>query len=235
MADACKVILFIVEGPSDESALGGLFRKIFADSSVKFDVIHGDIVTTCSAVGKIRDHVRDEVVNHLSKDRGYTWKDLARIVMISDTDGAFVPDELVHKSGDGKLHYGLEHIEAGNVESIRKRNHKKQECLNRLRDIGALTYKRVRVPFRTFYLSRNLEHALSNEPGECTNEDKELLAHRFARKYRDDIEGFKSFLREEIAVSGTYKETWLYLAEGSNSLSRCSNLHLVLPDSSAVL
>ena len=37
---------------------------------------------------------------------------------------------------------------------------------------------------------------------------KELLAHRFARKYVNDIEGFKRFLAEEIGVAGDYAETW---------------------------
>ena len=84
------------------------------------------------------------------------------------------------------------------------------------------------MPIRTFFLSRNLEHALSNEPGKCSNDEKELLAHKFAREYADDIEGFKRFLAEEIGVAGDYSETWNYVAEGAHSLERCSNLHLVL-------
>lgn len=43
MANTRKVVLFIVEGPSDEAALGGIFTKIFNNAAVKFDVIHGDV------------------------------------------------------------------------------------------------------------------------------------------------------------------------------------------------
>ena len=42
MASTRKGVLFIVEGPSDEAALGGIFTKIFSNAAVKFDVIHGD-------------------------------------------------------------------------------------------------------------------------------------------------------------------------------------------------
>lgn len=47
MASTRKVVLFIVEGPSDEAALGGIFTKIFNNAAVKFDVIHGDVTTSC--------------------------------------------------------------------------------------------------------------------------------------------------------------------------------------------
>lgn len=42
------------------------------------------------------------------------------------------------------------------------------------------------------------------------------------------LRGFKRFLAEEISVAGDYAETWNYVAEGTYSLERCSNLHLVL-------
>ena len=40
-----KIILFIVEGPSDETSLSTVLSRIFSSSSVKFQVIHGDILT----------------------------------------------------------------------------------------------------------------------------------------------------------------------------------------------
>ena len=88
MANTRKVVLFIVEGPSDEAALGGIFTKIFNNAAVKFDVIHGDPTTSCQDPAKIREHVRNEILKHLARDRGYGWKDLERIVVICDTDGA---------------------------------------------------------------------------------------------------------------------------------------------------
>lgn len=230
MAKTKKVILFVVEGPSDESALGSLFERIFDRDAVKFDVVHGDITTSCPNAGKIRDYLRGAIIDHLSRDCGYDWKDLERIVCICDSDGAFVPDDHVRESVDGKLRYEAECIFTGNRSSICQRNKRKSDALQRLVDIKELTCKQRKVPLRMYYLSRNLEHALSNQPRECTNREKEQFAHEFARKYRNDIEGFVKFLRNDLAVEGNYKQTWDYLAEGTNSLSRCSNLHLALPD-----
>ena len=105
MASTRKVVLFIVEGPSDEAALGGIFTKIFSNAAVKFDVIHGDVTTSCQDPAKIREHVRNEILKHLARDRGYGWKDLERIVVICDTDGAFVPSSCIEASSDGRLHY----------------------------------------------------------------------------------------------------------------------------------
>ena len=38
-----KVIVFIVEGSSDEAALGTVMEDYFASNEVRFVVIHGDI------------------------------------------------------------------------------------------------------------------------------------------------------------------------------------------------
>ena len=230
MSKTRKVILFVLEGPSDETALGGLFERIFDSSTVKFDIIHGDITTSYRSTEKIREHLRRAIIAHLSQDLGYSWRDLERVVLICDSDGVFIPDDNVCESEDGRLHYGAECIFAGNRELICNRNKKKSDALRKLIGVSELTYNKCKVPLSVYFLSRNLEHALSNKPGECGDFEKEELARKFARKYRNDIGGFVSYLRNDLAVEGDYKQTWDYLAEGTNSLSRCSNLHLVLPE-----
>ena len=40
-----KVMLFIVEGPTDETSLSTVLNRIFSSSTVKFQVVHGDILT----------------------------------------------------------------------------------------------------------------------------------------------------------------------------------------------
>lgn len=37
------MIAFIVEGSSDEAALGSVMKEYFADNKVQFVVVHGDI------------------------------------------------------------------------------------------------------------------------------------------------------------------------------------------------
>ena len=40
-----KIMLFIVEGPTDETALSTVLNRIFSSESVKFQVVHGDVLT----------------------------------------------------------------------------------------------------------------------------------------------------------------------------------------------
>lgn len=40
-----KVIAVIVEGPSDESAIGGILKEYFCSEEVQFAVVHGDITS----------------------------------------------------------------------------------------------------------------------------------------------------------------------------------------------
>lgn len=227
-----KVVLFVVEGPSDEAALGGLLGRVFDSNVIKFDVVHGDLFTSCRSPEKIRDHVRSEIVKHLSSgNRGYKWMDICRIVLLCDSDGVFVPDDCIFLSENGKLQYGLNSITAKDPDNIAKRNERKRKALRKLVAVDGITYRKRTIPLQVLYLSRNLEHALSDRIDFCTDGEKKLLAHRFALKYKNDIDGFKRFLEEEIGVPGNYHETWDYLAVGTHSLERCSNLSLVFKHS----
>ena len=40
-----KVIAVIVEGPSDENAIGGILKEFFFSEEVQFAVVHGDITS----------------------------------------------------------------------------------------------------------------------------------------------------------------------------------------------
>lgn len=227
-----KVILFVVEGPSEETAFGSIFEKIFDKSLVKFDVVHGDLTcSTTAGTSRPRERVRDKVLEHLSYDRGYRWTDLERIVQICDTDGAFVSDDLVMLDESVHIAYEPDCIRTDNPESICKRNREKQAAMKQLASIGELTYKKHVVALSVYYLSRNMEHVLHGKNDDLTNSEKEALAHSFRRRYARDIDGFGAFMSNPtIAARGNYSETWKYIEEGANSLSRVSNLHLLLPE-----
>lgn len=51
-------------------------------------------------------------------------------------DGAFVPDENVSESENGELIYELDTIRCKDVSGIKKRNHQKQEVVNRMLGIS---------------------------------------------------------------------------------------------------
>ena len=45
MVNEKKVIAVIVEGPSDEAALGSILKEYFSSAEIQFVVVHGDITT----------------------------------------------------------------------------------------------------------------------------------------------------------------------------------------------
>lgn len=231
--DEKKVNLFVVEGPTDEVALASILEKILCGKRTVFEVIHGDITLEGRWGGSSnepKERVRKRVLTHLEQNNGYGWRDLSRIVLLCDTDGAFVDDDLVVPSGGERLLYGEDCIRAADADGIRKRNRHKKKAMAALRQCSYLTYKKTQVPFEVYYMSRNLEHALYGVARECTDEEKTDMAYDFRRRYVDDIEGFRELVNGEIAVPGSYGDTWGYIAQGANSLSRCSNFHLALSD-----
>lgn len=233
MPNQKKVILFVVEGPTDQRSFALIFERIFADSDIQFDITHGDILTKTRRTIRInaRDLLRDEVKNHLEK-KFYSWKDLAKIVMLVDTDGAFIPDKSVLLKEDAEsAEYTEEGIFSCNPERIKKRNNQKSTMLNALKKVNALTFRKIKVPFEVYYLSRNLEHALHDRIDDMDDAEKAGLSRDFSRRYKNDIEGFKKLLADLGSnVGQTNAESWLYIAQGTNSLSRCSNLKFLFAD-----
>lgn len=54
-----KVVVVIVEGPSDENALGEILKEFFSSKEVQFAVVHGDIT---SDSGTTIDNVLNKVI-----------------------------------------------------------------------------------------------------------------------------------------------------------------------------
>ena len=90
-----KVVFIIVEGPSDEEALGTLFCKIFDNNSVYVHIMHKDITTDRgikpeNILAKLGNEVRK-----YAKANHFTNQDFQEIIHIVDMDGVYVPDECV--------------------------------------------------------------------------------------------------------------------------------------------
>lgn len=221
-----KVILFIVEGPTDETTFSSVMKKLHASQTVVFHVVHGDItsdrnVNSQNAVAAVNDQVLEEM-----KKYRLTRTDILRIIHLADTDGCFVPDEVIQYGGADKLTYGLDEILVPEGSQIATRNHNKASVMNRL----CATSKIAGTPYRLYYLSRNLEHVLFDVIEDLTDEEKMDYADEFADRYDDDPEAFVAYMsNSEFTVPGSYRDTWRYVAEGTNSLHRLSNLHLALP------
>ncbi len=82
-----KVVIVIVEGPSDESALGGIMKEYFSSEEVQFKVVHGDITSDeNTAVDNELKDFSDEEKEQLSDDFSdkYEGKYLEFIAYISN-------------------------------------------------------------------------------------------------------------------------------------------------------
>ena len=92
-----KVVAVIVEGPSDENAIGGILKEFFSSEEVQFAVVHGEITsdngtTKENAVSKI-----GALIETIRSRYGYNWRDFVRIIHIADTDGAFAQNCIKEK------------------------------------------------------------------------------------------------------------------------------------------
>lgn len=230
-----KVVLFIVEGETDVLALGAPLSKLFSSfksSEFRFRVIHGDLITDRSygsecSPNNVKKRIVEQAKIFLGRDK-LKWSDLAAIVYLTDTDGAFIPASAVVKNDElDSVSYFLDHVESPYPASIVSRNKNKSACLKVLCRSGHLTYSGQRVAFKACYMSRNLEHALHGRVEEADTPTKAALSRKFATYYRVRPEAFAE-LATKIAPSGSYQDSWLYIADSLHSLERGSNLFQVL-------
>ena len=226
-----KLVLFVVEGESDELALGRSLTTVFAARrhlEVRFGIVRGDITADSDgSPSDIKKRVNACARQYLSRYK-LKWSDLDSIVLISDMDGAFLnSSSVVERQGSDGIIYLPDRIICNDAYGINKRNERKSGCLKVLSRTGYLSYSGKKVRFIACYMSRNLEHALSDRIEETSTDDKFALARRFTKRYGTNDVEFLAFLKS-IAPEGDYRDSWDYISQGTNSLQRGSNLCQVL-------
>lgn len=240
MAGRKKVILFLVEGTSEQDALVTPFSQYLKEKvRVEGEAFYCDVTTvsmfpksarTFVVRSNVKETVRTFVLDQIERKHTYTWQDLVQIIHIVDTDGAFIPDDRVLANEDlDSIVYYSDHIEHAHPADIIERNHVKAAAIRTLAFAGELVYRRRAVPYRLFFMSRNLEHALFGIGNNVDDATKERLSRAFAEACRDNPQMLVERLRAPgTRVQGDYKETWGYIQEGVHSLERGTNLALLL-------
>ena len=221
-----KVVFIIVEGPSDDEALGTLFCKIFDNNSVYVHIMHKDITTDRgikpeNILAKLGNEVRK-----YAKANHFTNQDFQEIIHIVDMDGAYVPEEcVVENSKITKTIYSTSNILTSSVSNILSRNEQKRNNLNKL----CLCSKLWNISYRVFYMSCNLDHVLHNKLN-ISDIEKENIAHEFAAYYRTNVGKFRRFMLDsDFSVVAGYKESWEFIKSGIESLQRHTNVGLCFP------
>lgn len=219
-----KVVAFIVEGPSDESALGSIMKEHFSSDEVQFVVVHGDItLKDYVSIDSILKKMNEQIESVRNKYR-YSLEDFKKVIHIADTDGVYIPEADVHAADVDKVRYYKNHIETGNVDAIKDRNRRKGAVLYKLRKTGKING----IPYRIYFNSCNLEHVLYGELRDFSDEEKQILSDEFADRYDGKVNEFIGFISDpEIAVPGAYQQTWNYIEKDKNSLNRHTNMHLI--------
>ncbi|WP_349945638.1 hypothetical protein ABFV83_17375 [Lacrimispora sp. BS-2] len=222
-----KVILFIVEGPTDEGALSPVLKKTFQREDVRFHVVHGDMTSNWAVSG---NNAVKTVYEHIEVERkryGIEKKDILKVIHLVDIDGAFIPADKVIPGTTGAIRYFDDRIESADPDGVVDRNTRKSQVLYRLCTADAVG----KIPYSIYYFSRNLEHVLHNDNGDLTDDEKINYADAFADRYGSDQKGFQAFISSDaFAVPGDFRETWNFIMKGLNSLHRYCNLHLLFQE-----
>lgn len=222
-----KIVFVIVEGPSDEEALGVVLSRLYSSDEVYVHITHGDITSEFieSPHESILTRVAGEVEEYAESNH-YKKLHFKEIVHIVDTDGTFIlPSNVTEDPSAEKPIYSLSEIRTKNKASIEDRNKRKSSNIKKL-----CSKKEIwGIPYQVYYMSCNLDHVLYNKLN-SSDEDKEIDAFRFAKFYKDKIPEFVKFISEsEFSVTGDYRESWSFIQQDLNSLNRFTNLAIGLP------
>ena len=218
-----KVIAVIVEGPSDEAALGSILKEYFSSAEIQFVVVHGDITTkdytsTDNILSKINN-----LIESVKQKYGYKRDDFLKIIHVVDMDGAFCNNAIVKKDIEGVRYY-LDRIETKYPDYLIKKHTQKAEILSKLYSSGRING----VSYRIYFNSCNLEHVLFNELKDFTDDEKADMADDFAEEYEGNVENFIKFIsQDDLIAPGTFKQTWKFIKKEKHSLGRFTNMHLI--------
>lgn len=210
-----KVVFVIVEGASDETALGIALNRVFDRESVHVHIMHGDITTRVGVNSQnIVAKVGNEVKAYATSNH-YKPADFKQIIHIVDTDAAYLAeDKVLEDSACVELSYQDDGIHTNDVSKVIARNKQKTDNLYRLRSCGNIWG----VPYRVYYMSCNLDHVLYDKRN-STDEEKENDAYAFAKKYKNDVVSFMNYMcGSAFSVKGDFKDSWEFIEKDT-----CSN------------
>lgn len=218
-----KVVIFIVEGQTDKRTLEKIFKKIYRNKNMHYEVTDGDITTN----DKINiNNVENEIFNLINaylKDQKLKVSDVWQIVHIFDMDGAYIPDDNIIEGSSSKFVYSTTNISCNNIEKVKERNSKKRTIMDYLLKVSTIR----NIPYKCYYLSSNLEHALYDKLN-LSEEEKRDYADDFYDMFLDKEILFVEFLNKVVVngVPDSFPSSWRYIKEELHSLERHTNLNL---------
>lgn len=222
-----KIILLIVEGITEDIALKGILSEIFNDKRIEFCLVNTDITTREDInPSNIKKELGNIVKSFLG--RRFLRTDIQEIIHLVDTDGTYIHTNNIEQDTTlDNFVYSLDKIKAKDISQVISRNNNKKSNMEILVNTSKVLKE---IPYRVYYLSQNLEHFFHDKLN-CTRENKNKLAEKLEDRYIEDLKGFLTFVRDSSLKSpDDYNESWEHIKQSTNSLSRCSNIHIFLKD-----
>lgn len=214
-----KRCLFLVEGPTDRQRFS-ILQKLFDERELIIIPFQTDILTDKTYSRRYKTHI-NEILN---KEKIYSYDSFDEIIQITDTDGCFLSDDLIQVDHSiDKIRYTTSTIICSDMGALLKQRENKR---NNIKDI--LSKNIVRL----YYVSTNAEHALDNIQN-ATVKQKRDLALKMYSNYSNNLGALVEKIKSIAPKCKSYKESWQFIMEGSNSLSPCSNLLFWLVENAA--
>lgn len=153
-----KIVFIIVEGPSDEEALGVILNRLFDNNEIYIEIMHGDITSNLSIKPDCIASAIGNVVKKYAASMHFKQVHFQQVIHLIDMDGVYIPDSSIITNTElSEPFYSLTEIQSANPERIKERNKHKQLKLNR---ISILKKVWRSIPYQAYYMSCNLDHVL---------------------------------------------------------------------------
>lgn len=235
-----KVVLFIVEGPSDMSALERPIQTLLEDNAENIEATF--LVAECDVTSDLRNNPSniEQKINRFYFEPFFSAnefcypKDILEVVHIVDLDGTFIPEEYCrafdaeHFADEGFV-YDPPYVYGATAEAVMRRNAQKAANIKHLLELDSIKVKNKTCPYSVYFFSSNIDHYLYDKLNLCGRE-KIRRAEEFADHCVEDLEWFIGRIcKHSQALKGmAHEESWAYIAEGTNSVKRHTNFNLYL-------
>ena len=174
-----KVVVILVEGPSELRALSNVLSALYDSIDPDYEVFFpnmiedgdehwGDLTSKYGIVPEKIEMCIEKLYFHdfLQINKLYP-KDITEIIHILDMDGAYIDDSCIqHKDnplGLDKTYYAEDKILTDNVPGIVERNARKRANIDYLCSLNKIKIGSKSIPYSAYFFSSNLDHFLYDE------------------------------------------------------------------------
>lgn len=233
MSKKKKVLFVILEGVSDELFFFDALERYTTNKQIVIKAFDGDIFTDPQQERvEIRERIRSFFISRLGDLK---LQDILGIIHITDTDGSYASNDKVivdEEQNDG-LRYATDGIyvrDQAEKEKKEYRNQIKKQNTQLAARLNQIQYKGVKIPYRLFYLSQNLEHVVFDRLNVPSKEKTKIMVRYLKRVHgTTEVEDLLNSLLPTINAEdiNKHKGSWEFIMEDNRSLQRYANVVLM--------